>query len=156
MKIQISPIRKVEDAMLIWHEGVNDVDLVMDPRPPYGLKFRPGTVKDLYAFEVLGITKVASVQEMVTGWFNLLAPGGTVYIVENDFEYIARAVTGGDLTIEEFNREFVQKSYMTRELIVDIFSKAGFPDGSQRMWSHDGIKIPVAKHQIIISATKQK
>lgn len=156
MKIQISPTRKVEDAMLIWHEGVNDVDLVMDPRPPFGLKFRPGTIKDLYAFEVLGMTSIDKAQEMVANWFHLLAPGGTVYVIENDFEYIARGVTGGDLTIEEFNREFIQKSYMTRELIVDIFSRAGFPEGSQKLWGHDGIKFQVAKHQVIISATKAK
>jgi len=156
MKIQITPIRKIDDAMMVWHEGVNDVDLVMDPRPPYGLKFRPGTIKDIYAFDILSQTKPAQLQEMINGWYNLLAPGGTLYVVENDFEYIARALVGGELSIEEFNQDFIQKSYLTRELIVNILQSAGFPEGSQRLWSHDGIKFKVAMHQLIISGTKQK
>ena len=42
MKIQISPEKKIDDALVIWHEQTPDVDIVVDARPPYGLKMKPG------------------------------------------------------------------------------------------------------------------
>lgn len=155
MKIQIGKEKKLEDALLVWHEPLPDVDLVIDPRPPHGLKFRAGTVDSLYAFNVLAITPPDKLQEMVTGWYTMLAPGGTLYITENDLDHLSRAYAGGDMTIEEFNEQFCQKSYVNREMLVGFLVKAGCPEGQQRQWFGDGIKFEVTDFEIVVSATKK-
>jgi hypothetical protein len=153
LKIQISPRKMVDDALVIWPEQTPDVDLVLDPRPPHGLKMKPGSVKVIYAFGILGLTQFNKIPEMLKSFVSALQVGGELYIIEQDFDYMLRALLGGDLTIREFNDEYHRVSYLNQEEIVVLLEKAGFPDKDQRWW-HEGVKFEKKNSEIIISATK--
>jgi len=153
LKIQISPIKKVEDAMVIWPFQTPDVDLVLDPRPPYGLKMKPGSVRAIYAFGILGITEYDRIPEMLRNFVSALKVGGELYIIEQDFDYILRSLLGGDLSVREFNKDYSRTTYLNQEEIVKILEQAGFPDKEQRLW-HEGVKFEKKNSEIIISATK--
>lgn len=156
MKIQITPERKLDDALMIWHEGVNDVDLVLDPRPPYGLKFRPESIESIYAFNIISKTPTKNIKEMISGWYSILKPGGILYVIETDFEYIARAIVGGDLSIEEYNKDFISKTCLSQDLLVGFLHSGGFDEKDQKRWVPDGLKFSVKHYEMIISGIKKQ
>lgn len=156
MKLQITPIKRLDGPMVVWPEYTKDVDVVMDPRPPYGLKFRKGSINTLYAFDVIGMTNPSMVQEMLDSWMELLAPGGVMYIIEADFDYICRAYAGGDLTIFELNESFIKKTFCSGELLIEWLRKASKGQEEVKVWNKSGLKFPVNHYEIIYSATKLK
>lgn len=137
MKIEISPEKKVEGAMTIWHEQTPDVDLVIDAR--WGLKFKPGSIKVIYAFGLLGITPPDKVISVLKGLVDNLEVGGELYIIEQDFDYILRAVLGGDLTLGEFNKDYRRETYLNQDEIVKLLEKVGFPVKEQVWWQESPI-----------------
>jgi len=137
MKIEISPEKKVEGAMTIWHAQTPDVDLVMDAR--WGLKFKPGSIKVIYAFGLLGITSPNEVITVLKSLVDSLEVGGELYIIEQDFDYILRAVLGGDLTLEEFNKDHRRQTYLNQDEIVKVLEKVGFPVKEQVWWQESPI-----------------
>jgi len=153
LKIQISPTKKVDGAMVVWHEKNDDVDLVMDARPPYGLKFKPGSVKVIYAFGLLGITRQEKIPELLKNLVEILEVGGELYIIEQDFDYILRAVLGGDLPLREFNKDYSQITHINQEEIVNFLERAGFPVKEQ-VWWQDSPIFHKKNSEIIIMAKK--
>lgn len=153
IKIQISPKRRIEDLLNIWHTAGEEVDLVMDPR--YGLKFRPGSVKVIYAFDIIGQTEPAKVEEMVKSFAQALQVGGELYIIETDFDYVARAAVGGDLSPEDFSRDFSRKTYVTIQYLAKILSKAGFPVDKQVIWyDSTGLKFTRSHYEAVVLGKK--
>jgi len=150
-KIQISPKRIIEDAVVIWHEKKDDVDIVIDPRL---LDLKDNSVKVLYVFNFLGLTKQQDIPIVLKSFYKALAPDGQLYIIEHDFEYISRAFVGGDLPIEEFNEDFIRTSYLTKDSTVKYLELTGFLKGDMRIWL-DGSKFPKAHHEFIISGVKK-
>jgi len=150
MKLQITPIRKVEDALVIWPEPTPDVDIVMDPKT---MQMKPGSIKAIYAFDVLGSSGPENVIPTLENFFRMLQPDGELYIIEHDFDYVARAYLGGDLPIDEFNRDFRRGTYLNQNEISALLNKVGFPEGMQKIW-HKGIKFPKEHYQIIMSGKK--
>lgn len=155
MKIQISPTRRIPDMFTIWFKPGPEVDLVIDPRDPYGIKFRPGFVEVIYAFGVLGHSEEARIIPMLKQWVSTLKEGGELYIVEQDFEYLSRAIVGGDLKIEEFNQDFRFTTYLTPEKMSRYMEEAGFPTGEQREW-YDPPLFKKQHFEKILSGTKKK
>lgn len=153
MKIQISPEKKVEDAMVIWHEQLPDVDLAIDAR--YGLKFKPGSVKVIYSFGLLGITPLDKISEVIKGLVKLLEVGGELYIIEQDFDYICRAFLGGDLTVRELNQDYHRQTFLNQDEIVGYLESAGFPVKEQ-VWWQDSPKFIKKNSEVIISGVKNK
>lgn len=155
MKIQISPTKKVNDAMVVWHEQLPEVDLTIDPRPPYGLKFKPGTIKVIYVFGLLGITAKDRIVDLLKSLVKLLEIGGELYIIEQDFDYILRSMLGGDLTISEFNDDYRRVTYLNQDEIVKYLEMVGFPSKEQ-VWWQESAKFVKKNSEIIISTIKTK
>lgn len=153
MKIQISPIKKVDDAMVIWHEETPDVDLTLDIRPPYKLGFKKNSVKVIYVFGLLGITPLKDISALLKNLTDILEVGGEIYLIEQDMDYILRAMLAGDLSIDEFNREYTKKTYFNQDLLVKILEKAGFPDKEQ-VWWQENQKFEKKGSEIIIMGKK--
>lgn len=151
IRIQISPNRIVKDAVVIWHEPHPDVDIVMDPK---NLTFRPGSVDAIYTFHVLDHLFPGEVKSTLTNWFNCLGPGGKLHIIVDDFEYIARAFVGADITIEMINELHSHPSHYTKEDIVSRLKSAGFPEETQIMWYEDTPEYPKVHYEIAVVATK--
>ena len=153
-KIQISPKKMVEDAVVIWPEKTPDVDLVIDPRMYPGLNLKDNSVKVLYVFNLLGITMQKDIIKVLKNIYKALAPDGQLYIIEYDFEYISRAFTGGDLSIEEFNEDFIRTTYLTKDSTIKYLELAGFSKRDMRVWL-DGAKFPKQHYEFIISGVKK-
>lgn len=155
MKIQIAPTRRIADMFTVWHKPGPEVDLVIDPRNPYGIYFRPGFVEVIYAFGVLGITEEQKIVPTLKQWASTLKEGGELYIIEQDFEYLCRAIVGGDLKIEEFNADFRATTYLSPEKMSRYLEEAGFPGAEQREW-YDPPLFTKQHYEKILSGTKKK
>ena len=153
IKIQISPTRRIEDLINIWHTAGEGIDLVMDPR--YGLKFRPGSVKVIYAFDIIGNTEPAKVEEMLRSFYQALQPNGELYIVETDFDYVTRAAVGGDISPEDFSRDFSRKTYVTLQYLAKMLNKIGMPQEKQVVWYQtEGLKFTKHHYEAVVLGRK--
>lgn len=153
-KIQISPKKMVEGAEVIWHEQNPEVDLVMDCKQANEFVFRDNSIKVIYVFNLLGLAKEENIISLLENYYRMLAPDGQLYIIEHDFEYISRAFVGGDLSIEEFNEDFVRTTYLTKDSTIKYLEQAGFSKGDMRVWL-DGAKFPKQHYEFIISGVKK-
>ena len=153
MKIQISPTKKIDDALVVWYEKTPDVDIVIDPRQ--GLNMRESSVKVIYVFNLLGNSEPDQIFPIVQNLFNILEPEGEVYIIETDFDYINRSYLGGDLTLAELNQDFRKRTYLNIAEIVKVLDKVGFPEKEQRSWSNM-LQFKKEHYEIIISGKKPK
>ncbi len=133
-RIQISPRRIVADALVVWHEHGSEVDVVMDFK---SVSFAPGTLDAVYAFHVLDHYFESDIMPCLENWTKLLKPGGELFVVVDDFEYIARLMLSGDIGIEQFNGEFSHPYQFSKDLLIKWMSRAGFPDGSTVLWFAD-------------------
>lgn len=149
-KIQISPIKKVEGAVVIWPESAPDVDIVQDLRY---MKIKPNSVKAIYSFDSLGFSDPKDVLKILKNYFDMLEPNGELYIIENDHDYIARAYLGGDLPLSEMNLDFHRSTYFNSNEISRLLEKVGVPEKDQRVWN-EGIKFRKEHYQLIISGKK--
>ena len=152
-KIQISSKKMVEDAVVFWPCKTADADVIIDPRTD-NFFLKENSVKVMYIFNLLGITKENDIQIMLNKIYDYLAPDGQLYIIEHDFEYISRAFVGGDLSIEEFNEDFVRTTYLTKDSTIKYLEQAGFSKGDMRVWL-DGAKFPKQHYEFIISGVKK-
>jgi predicted SAM-dependent methyltransferase len=151
MKIQLSHKRVVKDAMTVWYEHGPEVDLVMDIK---NLTFAPGSVSCLYAFHVLEHFMPKDVVTALASWKRVLAPGSKMYLVNDDFEVIARSFVGGDISIEQFNDGFTHPTYVTRDNIVTFLAAIDVPSDKIVMWFADVTnEFPKAEHELVVSAT---
>jgi predicted SAM-dependent methyltransferase len=153
MKLQISPTKRIEDAMVIWHEKGPEVDLVMDARSYSGLTMKEGSIKAIYAFNILGLSGPKQILGMVQNFYNLLEPGGELYIIEMDFDYLNRAYLSADLSLTEFNNDFRRHTYLNQQELVRVMDKIGFPEKEQRAW-YDNPQFKKAHYEMIISGKK--
>lgn len=156
MKIQISEKKRIADTLVVWPEPNEDVDLAVDPRDYRGLPFKKGSLSVIYAFSILGITKQTGVKKLLKSMFECLKKEGQLYIIEHDFEYINRALMGGDLSIDEFNKTLTRKTYFDQNLLIELLEETGFPRKEQRIWYNEGIKFEKKHYELIISGIKPK
>jgi len=153
-KIQIAPKKMVEDAVVIWHEQNPEVDLVMDCKQANEFVFRDNSMKVIYVFNLLGLAKEENIVSLLENYYRMLTPDGQLYIIEYDFEYITRAFTGGDLSVEEFNEDFIRTTYITKDSMAKYLELAGFSRKDMRFWL-DGAKFPKQHYEFIISGVKK-
>lgn len=153
MKIQISPTKKIKDALSIWHKAGPEVDLVIDPRKD-GLPFRENTIQVIYALNILGLSKHKNIPAILNNFYKLLKHDGELYIVEQDFDYINRAYISGDLPIREFNERSRKQSYINGEELARLLKLAGFSDKNMRFW-YGGLKFKKEDFELVMSAKKQ-
>lgn len=134
MKLQIAPERRIAEMFTLWPKAGAEVDLAIDPRDPYGLKFREGFVEVIYDFGLLSLTEPKKVVPTLKQWISTLKPGGELYLIEPDLEYLSRAIVGGDLKVEEFNDQFIATNYFSPESLSSALAAAGYEAGLQKEW----------------------
>lgn len=134
MKLQFSKTRIVPDALTVWFEHAPGVDMVMDLRKP---GFAPGTVERLYAFHVLERLLPNEIVPVLAAWKALLVPGATMFLVNDDFEFLCRSVVGGDLGIRQFNDGFVRSTYFTKDNLTEDLQAVGFHLDDIALWFAD-------------------
>jgi predicted SAM-dependent methyltransferase len=155
MKIQISPIKKVDDALVVWPEETPDTDIVMDPRPPHGLRFKKGSISVIYCFDLFGFARKEDAITILSNMYNLLSENGELYIIDVDFDYVNRAYLGGEIPLKEFNADFRRETYVNQEMLVAWLEDVGFIEKELRVWN-GGIKFTKAHYEIVLSAKKVK
>jgi len=152
MNIQIAPRKIVDDAMVVWTQLLPEVDLAMNPR--IGILFKSKSIDVVYAMDILGQSSLNEGKKIINEIYRVLKPGGEVYIIENDFEFINRALVSGDISVKDFNKNLLRETYYDQLLLVELLNNSGFPAKEQRTWTGKGIKIKVKQHQLIISGKK--
>lgn len=155
IKIQIAPTRRIEDLLTVWHENGEEVDIKMDVRGPYSFNFRPGSVKVLYCFGILGQTDPDRVEETIRSLYKALCRDGELYVIEPDFDYLTRAAVGGDIPPKNFSKDFTRKSYFSLQSIAELFNKLGIPNERQIIWyDSTGLKFEKHHYEMILSGRK--
>lgn len=130
-KVQLSPRKIIKDAITVWHQPGPEVDIVMDLK---ALSFREGSISELYAFHVVDHLFPEEHITALSNWFKCLAPGSKLHAINDDFEYIARAFVGGDISIDLFNDIHNHASQCTRDNVVKEMRLAGFRDEKINIW----------------------
>lgn len=152
MKIQLSEKRIVPDALTVWSFPGPEVDIVMDLK---NLTFRPGSITQLYALHVLDHLFPEEGQAALKNWYDMLAKGGVLHTLQDDFEYTARAFVGGDINPELFNTLHNHPTQCTKEFLVPFFHAAGFAQADVSVWlsgSPDGFE---KKHYEFVLTAKR-
>ena len=152
MKIQLSQERIAPEHLTVWNAHGPSVDMVMDLKH---LTFRKDSIEQVCAFHVLDGLFPDEVKTAITNWRECLKPGGKLYIVVDDFEYIARAFVGGDISLEVFNEHHAHPTQFDRKALGDLLISSGFPEPGVKIW-FDGVAglFPKKHYELIIEATK--
>lgn len=153
MKIQLSEHRIIPDAITVWGHAGPEVDVVMDLK---NLTFRPGSIESMHVFHVLDHLFPEEGKIALSNWYEMLAKGGVVHVLQDDFEYIARAFVGGDINPEMFNTMHNHPTQCTKEYLVPFFHTAGFSEANVSVWlgenAPDGVQ---KKHYEFILTAKR-
>ncbi len=131
MKISLSPERIVRDHLVVWQDQRPQVDLTMDLK---ALTFRADSLDQIVAVHVLDFMFPGEAIVALKNWYACLKPGGKLFVVVDDFEYIARAFVGGDISIEIFNNNHSHASQYDRQAMSDLLVSSGFPAANGKVW----------------------
>jgi predicted SAM-dependent methyltransferase len=148
-KIEFSEKPRVEEALTVWPDFNPGVQLLLDPG-----SVRKNSVKVIYCFGLLGHYSSFKAEAVLESLCQLLESGGQIYIIEPDIEYLARAVVGGDISIKDLNKDFIRKSYYSKDLLLEMMSSVGFDADKILEW-REGLKFEKAHYEIVLSAVKK-
>lgn len=153
MKIQISDKRIIPDALTVWHQAGPNVDIVMDPK---NLTFGEGLITELYAFHVVERLFPEEIVQALSSWYRCLATAGKIHAVSDDFQYIARAFVGGDISIEMFNNIHNHASHLDQDYLVGMLTTAGFKPQEVNVWLDNAAPDGITKQhfEFILTAVK--
>lgn len=157
MRLEITPVKIVPNAITVWNEA-GDADVVMDLK---NLTFKENYFDEIFVFHVLDHLFENEIGVAMKNWKRCLKAGGRLFIIVDDFEYIARAFLGGDMTIAELNANFMHPTQVTRESFVKYFTDAGFPEGSVHIWFENvsdasGVLIPKQDFELVYDGIKNE
>lgn len=154
MKIQLSPKKLIKDALCVWNEHGPEVDIVMDLK---NLTFAPGSIEVIFTFHVLDHLFSDEVPVALDNWKKCLKKDGELFLVVDDFEYICRAVVGGDIPVEMFNERHAHAVQFSPESLIKCISSAGFPTDKAIVWYESEIDLFKKKHyELLIVAKKHE
>ena len=152
MKIQLSPNRIVKDALVVWHEHGPEVDVVMDLKK---LTFKENSIEEIYVFHVLEYLFTSEIPDAITNWRSVLQPGKDMYVVIDDFEFIARAFLGGELNLDILNDKFSYPTKISRDNILHFLKQGGYSEHETKVWYVDVPNLFSKKdHELVLSAKK--
>ena len=100
MIIELSPKKIVPGSFTCWNEPGPEVDLVVDLKK---LTFKEGSVEELYSFHIVDHLFENEIVPAISNWKSCLKKGANLFIIVDNFEYLARAFVGGDMSIDELN-----------------------------------------------------
>lgn len=152
VRIEITPNKIVKDHTTVWQQPGPQVDIAMDLK---ALSFRPNSVTQIVTFHTLDHFFPEEVPVALKNWRDCLMPGGVLYIVVDDFEYISRAVVGGDISVDIFNREHNNPTQMTQKSLADALMAVGFDENNIVAWMQDVPDLFKKKHYELVLAAKK-
>lgn len=152
MNIQLSPRKILKDFITVWHEHGPEVDIVMDLK---ALTFASDSIETLCAFHVLDHLFPEETVVALMNWKKCLKRGGSLFIVVDDFEQIARELLSGEINVKIFNDRFTHPMQFTKDSLVDYIFDSGYSEKESRIWYTD---VPnfftKADHELVISTQK--
>ncbi len=131
VNIDLSPKRLTPDALVIWQAQTPETNLTMDLK---ALTLRPDSVDQIIAYHVMDQLFHDEAIEALRNWQTCLKKGGKLYLVTDDFEYIARAFVGGDIDIGIFNRNHSHASQWDRQSLGEAILSLNFPEPTTKIW----------------------
>lgn len=134
IKLQLAAQPVVKDHVTVYQQPGDSVDLTMDLK---ALTFREGTVEQIFSHHVLDHFFEEELVTALKNWYACLAPGGRLFIVVDNFEYIARAFIGGDITIDIVNKHHANPVFLDQEIVGRLLMRAGFPEPGIKIWFGD-------------------
>lgn len=159
MVIEISPKKIINGAFTVWNQPGPEVDLVMDLK---NLTFKENSIDEIYSFHVLDHLFEDEIVPALKNWSQCLKPGKQLFAVVDDFEYLCRALIGGDMNIDEYNQSFTHPTNITLNNLLRFFKEAGFLENNVRTWLADvtdnlgKIIFPKKHFELIFAATKHE
>lgn len=150
MTIELTPKKIIPGAFTIWTEHGPEVDLACDLK---NINLKPGSVDKIYAFHVVDRLFADEAQAALKNWYKLLAPGGQLIVVVDDFEYLARAFVGGDIKVDYFNEHHSAPTYFTRDNLAAHLTVAGFAEDKVVIW-YDPEFIKAKPFELTLGGTK--
>ncbi len=157
MIIELSPQKIIQGAFTCWNQEGPGVDLVVDLKK---LTFKENSIEEIYSFHVLDHLFEDEIIPALENWRKCLKPGKKLFVIVDDFEYLARAFVGGDISIEELNSSFAHPTNITRESLLKYFKSVGFEEEKTHMWYGDimnqrgEIILPKKHFELIFDANK--
>lgn len=152
MKIQLSEKRIVPNVLTVWSHPGPEVDIVMDLK---NLTFRAGSIEEMYVFHVLDHLFPEEGALAIENWFQCLAQTSSMHVLNDNFEYLARAFIGGDISIELYNEIHNHPCQCTEKSTVDALKRGGFKDDSIVIWYGGNPEYMEKKHyEFILTAKK--
>jgi predicted SAM-dependent methyltransferase len=152
MKIQLSDKRIIKDAVTVFSHPGPEVDIVMDLK---NLTFRPESISEIYAFHVVDHLFPEEAEIAIANWFNCMAPKAELHLLNDDFEYLARAYVGGDIDVDLFNDLHNHPCQCTQDNVIKMLEKGGFKRDNIVIWYGGSPEGMDKKHyEFIITAHK--
>lgn len=154
MKIQISPVKIVPDALVVWNEELPGVDIVFKDLKALG--FPENSIDEMYVFHVFEHLFEAEIPAAIDNWKRIVKPGADIYIVADDFEFISRGFIGGEFNIDLLNQKFSYPTKLSNDNVVRFLEGAGYSQHDMRFWYVDVPNLfPKKEYEIVVSAKKQ-
>lgn len=151
-KIQISPRRIIPDVLTVWSEPGPEVDVVMDLR---NLTFAKGSLELLVSFQILSHFIAEDVGRAMQNWESLMKSGGELFVVVDDFEFLARSFVGGDLAIEHYNTDYSVPTHFTSDNLAAALNHVGFiPDNIRIFYADVPNLFTRQKHELVMCGKK--
>lgn len=152
MKIQLSEKKIIKDALTVWSHPGPEVDIVMDLK---SLTFRPESITEMYIFHIVDHLFPEENIEAMKNWFNILKTGSSMHLLNDDFEYLARAFVGGDIDIDIMNDLHNHPCQCTKDNLVNMLKTGGFKEDNIVMWYGGNPEGVDKKHyEFILTAKK--
>ena len=131
MIIELSPKKIINGATTVWNQPGPEVDIVMDLK---NLTFKEDSIEEMYSFHVLDHLFMNEIELALKNWRKCLMTGRKLFIVVDDFEYLARAFVGGDLSIDDLNLNFAHPTNITHDSLIAYLKEAGFNEDKIIKW----------------------
>ncbi len=152
MKIQLAQQPVVKDHLTIYQQAGENVDMTMDLK---ALTFRASTIESIFTHHIFDHFFEEELLGALKNWYSCLAPGGKLFMVVDDFEYIGRAFLGGDITIDILNKHHCNPVFLNKEFVGRLCMQAGFPEGKVKVWFGEIPELYKGQHfELIIEAQK--
>jgi len=156
MVIELSPKKIINGAVTVWNQPGPEVDIVMDLK---NLTFKEGSIDEMFSFHVLDHLFEEEIVPAVQNWRKCLKKGRKLFVIVDDFEYLARAFVGGDINIKQLNEDFSHPTNIDRESLIRYYMEAGFPEESIHMWygdvtSNAGLILEKKHYELIFDGNK--
>jgi len=154
MKIQISNERRIEDLPTMWPVEDTHVDMILPITAPSLFPFNKERLTKIYDFGALGNCTPQDISKTIMQWLRALKKGGSIIIVEVDFERATRQFIGADISVDEFNTIYNRRTHLVKEDLAEKLQNIGVPFDNIRQWTGGHKDFLVHPHEFVMEVIK--